>query len=108
MYRRSFLYEEAKIEQRTPLKEELCEIGEKAISRFTSFFCRNYNFLQNITIFYNSVGLYNKSENYSGVVISRRSYKIVKEITNFDAAYRTVDREAYFFVFCYKTFYEEV
>ena len=40
MYPRSFLCEEAKIMQRTPLKKELCEIGEEAIweSRFTSFF----------------------------------------------------------------------
>ena len=40
MYPRSFLYEEAKIKQRAPLKKELCEIGEEAIweSRFTSFF----------------------------------------------------------------------
>ena len=40
MYPRSFLSEEAKIKQRTPLKRELCEIGEEAIwkSRFTSFF----------------------------------------------------------------------
>ena len=40
MYPRSFLCEEAKIEQRTTLKKELCEIGEEAIweSRFTSFF----------------------------------------------------------------------
>ena len=40
MHPRSFLCEEAKIKQRTPLKEELCEIGEEAIweSRFTSFF----------------------------------------------------------------------
>ena len=40
MYPRSFLCEEAKIKQRTPLKEELREIGEEAIweSRFTSFF----------------------------------------------------------------------
>ena len=39
MYRRSFLCGEAKIKQRTPLKKELCEIGEEAIweSRFTSF-----------------------------------------------------------------------
>ena len=39
MYPRSFLCEEAKIKQRTPLKKELCEIGEEAIweSRFTSF-----------------------------------------------------------------------
>ena len=43
MYPRSFLCEEAKIKQRTPLKKELCEIGEEAIweSRFTSFF--NWN-----------------------------------------------------------------
>ena len=36
---RSFLCEEAKIEQRTSLKKEVCEIGEEAIweSRFTSF-----------------------------------------------------------------------
>ena len=40
MYPRSFLCEEAKIKQRTPLKKELSEIGEEAIweSRFTSFF----------------------------------------------------------------------
>ena len=40
MYPRSFLCEEAKIKQRTPLKKELCEIGQEAIweSRFTSFF----------------------------------------------------------------------
>ena len=39
MYPRSFFCEEAKIKQRTPLKKELCEIGEEAIweSRFTSF-----------------------------------------------------------------------
>ena len=38
MYPRSFLCEEAKIKQRTPLKKELCEIGEEARweSRFTS------------------------------------------------------------------------
>ena len=44
MYPRSFLCEEAKCKQRTPLKKELCEIGEEAIweSRFTSFFqCTN-------------------------------------------------------------------
>ena len=37
---RSFICEEAKIKQRTPLKKELCEIGEEAVweSRFTSFF----------------------------------------------------------------------
>ena len=40
MYPRSFLCEEAKIKQRTPLKKELCKIGKEAIwgSRFTSFF----------------------------------------------------------------------
>ena len=40
MYPRSFLCGEAEIKQRTPLKKELCEIGEEAIweSRFTSFF----------------------------------------------------------------------
>ena len=46
MYPRSFLCEEAKIKRRTPLRKELCEIGEEAIweSRFTSFFlqCRLY------------------------------------------------------------------
>ena len=43
MYPRSFLCEEAKIKQRTPLKKVVCEIGEKAIweSRFTSFFFTN-------------------------------------------------------------------
>ena len=40
MYPRSFLGEEAIIKQRTPLKKELCEIGEETIweSQFTSFF----------------------------------------------------------------------
>ena len=40
MYPRSFLYEEAKIKQRTASMKQLCEIGEEAIweSRFTSFF----------------------------------------------------------------------
>ena len=40
MFPRSFLCEEAKIKQRTPLKKELCEIREDAIweSRFTCFF----------------------------------------------------------------------
>ena len=39
MYPRSFLCDEAKIKQRTPLKKQLCEIGEEAIweSRFTFF-----------------------------------------------------------------------
>ena len=43
MYPQSFLCEEAKIKQRTPLKKELCEIGEEVIweSRFTSFFFYN-------------------------------------------------------------------
>ena len=42
MYPRSFFCEEAKNKQRTPLKKELCEIGEEAIweSRFTSFCTR--------------------------------------------------------------------
>ena len=31
MYPRSFLCEEAKIKQRTPLKKDLCKIGEEAI-----------------------------------------------------------------------------
>ena len=53
MYPRSFLCEEAKIKQRTPLKKELCEIGEEAIweSRFTSFFLsfgKRYSFRVNI------------------------------------------------------------
>ena len=44
MYPRSFLCKEAKIKQRTPLKKELCEIGEEAIweSRFTSFLFKSY------------------------------------------------------------------
>ena len=44
MYPRSFLCEKAKIKQRTPLKRELCEIGEEAIweFRFTSFFWLYY------------------------------------------------------------------
>ena len=42
MYPRSFLCEEAKIKQRTPLKKELRKIGEEAIceSRLTSLFLR--------------------------------------------------------------------
>ena len=48
MYPRSFLCEEAKIRQRTPLKKEFCKIGEEAIweSRFTSFLiiiCAKFN-----------------------------------------------------------------
>ena len=41
MHPRNFLCEEAKIKQRTPLKKELCAIGDEAIweSRFTPFFC---------------------------------------------------------------------
>ena len=31
MYPQSFLSKEAKIKQRTPLKKELCEIGEETI-----------------------------------------------------------------------------
>ena len=44
MYSRSFLCEEAKIKQRTPLKKELCEIGEETLweSRFTSFFSNSF------------------------------------------------------------------
>ena len=53
MYPRSFLCEEAKIKQRTPLKKELCEIGEEAIweSWFTSFFKLN------IEIFFTKIAL---------------------------------------------------
>ena len=45
MYPRSFLCDEAKIKQRTPLKKELCEIGEEATweSRFTFFFKINFS-----------------------------------------------------------------
>ena len=51
MYPRTFLCEEVKIKQRTPLKKEICEIGEEAIweYRFTSFFFFNekkLNFLR--------------------------------------------------------------
>ena len=51
MYPRSFLCEEAEIKQRTPLKKELCEIGEEAIweSRFTSFF--NVVFMKKVIFF---------------------------------------------------------
>ena len=40
MYPQSFLYEEAKIEQHTSSKKQLCEIGEEALweSRFTYLF----------------------------------------------------------------------
>ena len=50
MYPRSFLCEEAKIKQRTPLLKELCEIGEEAIwqSRFTSFFTNLFSFIYTI------------------------------------------------------------
>ena len=46
MHPRSFLCEEAKLKQRTSLKEELCEIGEEAIweSWFESFFYRDTKF----------------------------------------------------------------
>ena len=42
MYPRSFLCEEAKIEQRTSLKKLIFETGEEAIwgSRFTGFFTK--------------------------------------------------------------------
>ena len=54
MYPRSFLCEEAKIKQRTPIKKELCEIGEEAIweSRFTSFFI---NFLLVVVLVVNFI-----------------------------------------------------
>ena len=57
MYPRSFLCEEAKIKQRTPLKKELCEIGEQAIweSRFTSFLTVQMNVAQNVNFFFNIV-----------------------------------------------------
>ena len=44
MYPQSFLCEEAKIKQLTPLKKDICELGEEAIwkSRFTSFFMISY------------------------------------------------------------------
>ena len=44
MYPRSFLCEEAKIEQRTSLKKELCGIGEEAIWEFrlTSFLAQSF------------------------------------------------------------------
>ena len=61
MYPRSFLCEEAKIKQRTPLKKEHCEIGEEAIweSRFPSFFylfswCEINNFEKSTEIFASS------------------------------------------------------
>ena len=67
MYPRSFLCEEAKIKQRTPLKKELCEIGEGTIweSRFTSFFFNwheffsefsyNWNFFSFILFYYSKM-----------------------------------------------------
>ena len=52
MYPRSFLCEEAKIKQRTPLKKDLYEIGEEAIreSRFTSFFYLTRGLVKHINI----------------------------------------------------------
>ena len=47
MYPRSFLCEVAKIKQRTPLKKELCEIGEEAI------WVPIHILLQNITVLSN-------------------------------------------------------
>ena len=46
MYPQSFLCEEAKTKQRTPLKKELREIGEESIweSRFTSFSFSYYRY----------------------------------------------------------------
>ena len=57
MYPRSFLCEEAKIKQRTPLKKELCEIGKEAIweSRFTSFlmlYFRSYSYVISRRLYY--------------------------------------------------------
>ena len=53
MYPRSFLCEEAKIKQRTPLKKVLYEIGEEAIweSRFTSFFILFYWKFEDVLLF---------------------------------------------------------
>ena len=47
MYPLSYLCEEAEIKQRTSLKKELCEIGEKAIweSRFSHPFFEIINML---------------------------------------------------------------
>ena len=50
MYPRSFLCEEAKIKQRTPLKKELCKIGEEAIWEFTSFFFHRFS-MKNLRFF---------------------------------------------------------
>ena len=52
MYPRSFLCEEAKIKERTPLKKELCEIGEEAIweSRSTSFLFEISSFTNNFRL----------------------------------------------------------
>ena len=56
MYPRSYLCEEAKIKQRTPLKKELCEIGEEVIweSRFTSFFTYLLHRGQHIIVYMNA------------------------------------------------------
>ena len=57
MYPRSFLCEEAKMKQRTPLKKELCEIGEEAIweSRFTYFLLLLKEVLGHVNHFFNQI-----------------------------------------------------
>ena len=53
MWPRSFLCEETKIKQRTPLKKELCEIGAEAIweSRFTSFLRQCWKIAENLVAY---------------------------------------------------------
>ena len=70
MYPRNFLCEEAKIKQRTPLKEELRGIGEEAIweSRFTSFFSSTWRragtaSLGMTTFMFQNFSVYNKFPN---------------------------------------------
>ena len=60
MYPRSFLCEEAKIKQRTPLKKELREIGDEAIweSQFTSFFIMLKMFLHTAFILFYFIYLF--------------------------------------------------
>ena len=81
MYPRSFLCEEAKIKQRTALKEEICEIGEEAIweSRFTSFLI-----LDEMSIFHPIGGVW--------VVVVRQMQTVVLGVQISSVRFQKMDR----------------
>ena len=85
MYPRSFLCEEAKIKQSTPLKKELCEIGEEAIweSRFTSFF----SFQMNLLIFLNPYEVFQFCFTFSNSIL--KNLKNKRNFNNFGCPFIT-------------------